>query len=106
MIEAKLEYDDHKNRRTTIRVHDNELFQSEAKLASVLIEKWGMVQAVENGEDSSGRARMRLATPEEVIVRACDTAELALKTFREKGWVLNTPSLAEFEKFRDGISDD
>jgi hypothetical protein len=52
--------------------------------AREFISRWGMVAAVPDGEDSSGRAKVRLSTPEELVVRAFETAELFHKALEEK----------------------
>lgn len=63
----------------------------EAKLAITLIERWGMVAAKHDGEDSAGRACLTLQTPEELVERACKTAELAFAELERRGWMLHMP---------------
>lgn len=76
-------------------LHDTEAPNFEARLAIALVEKWGMVSGVEGGEDSSGRAKLRLMTPGEVVERAVATSELLAKTIREKNWMTIIPSFEE-----------
>ena len=64
----------------------------EATLASEMVMKWGMVSGMPDGEDSSGRHKLRLATPDELTTRAVETAELLLKKMNDKNWVLNLPA--------------
>ena len=65
---------------------------SEAVLAMNLIERWGMISAVEDGEDSAGRQRGRLQEPKEVVRRACEMAKLAFVIFESNGWMTPVPS--------------
>ena len=71
-----------------------------ARLALCLIEKWGMIVCDPmHGEDSSGRARMRLMKPGEVVDRACETAEIAIDHMHSLGWFSDLPTPQE--KARD-----
>jgi hypothetical protein len=65
---------------------------TEASLAINLIERWGLVAAKPDGEDSAGRAKLELLTPEELVNRACDTADLVLKECEARGWMLPIPA--------------
>jgi len=69
--------------RKAIIVHQTELLEDEAKLAMTMIEKWGMVMAIPDGEDSAGRQKLRIATPAELVKRAFETAALAMKHTRK-----------------------
>lgn len=86
------------NLRAEVMIGKTEAESLPARLAAVLIEKWGMVAALPDGEDSAGRSRLRLQTPKEVVDRACEVSELAITEFRERGWMLNIPNLEEAEK--------
>ena len=67
-----------------------------ARMACALIEKWGMVVCdTSNGEDSAGRARMRLMKPGEVVDRACATADIAIDRMHELGWFTAMPAPKE-----------
>lgn len=81
-----------------ITIHDTEVPIFEARLAVNLVEKWGMVSGVEDGEDKTGRAKMRLMTPAEVVERAITTSELLAKTIRGKNWMTVLPSWDEAQK--------
>ena len=78
-------------------VHESEHFELEGALAVVMIERWGMIAAVEDGEDSSGRSKLRALTPEELVTRAFDTAKLAMARAREAGLVLEIAPPVEHE---------
>ena len=71
---------------------DREKLEKEAWIAATLVEKWGMVQAYADGEDSAGLQKMRLATPEEVVDRAFACAELLMEVARRRGHVHVAPS--------------
>lgn len=90
MLESKVLEKYHDNE---LRVWETEHPEIEARMAMGLAERWGMVAAMADGEDSSGRAKLRLATPEEVVSRAVATAELLMKEMREKGWIFTSHSL-------------
>jgi len=78
---------------TEIVVYQQRAFDAEAELAAQMIERWGMSAAIEDGEDSAGRAKIRLLTPEELVQRACETAEQAMEEFNKRGWILDLPEL-------------
>ncbi len=90
-----------RNSMRKLVVHDTEHPGMEARLALVLIERWGMVAGEPDGEDSTGRAKLKLSTPEQVIDRACSTAALALEAFRARGWMVDGPDIAELHKADD-----
>ena len=65
--------------------------QMTARLAIECIGRWGMVVGTPDGEDSSGRMKMRHMTPDELVERACIVSEKAIKKFEEKNWLLDVP---------------
>lgn len=80
-----------------ISIHSTEHLIQEARIAVSLVERWGMVQAKDGGEDSSGRARLELMPVDEVVARACDTAALLMAEVRNRNWVVPVPSWEEVE---------
>lgn len=58
-------------------------------LAVEMAIKWGMICATPDGEDSSGRAKMRPLTPEELAVRVVDCAQALTDELRKRGLVLD-----------------
>lgn len=86
-----------RNSHNQIVLHETEHANMEARIAIALMERWGMVAAMEDGEDSAGRAKLRLSTEEEVVKRACDCAEMAVEEFRRRGWMVPGPSWDELE---------
>jgi hypothetical protein len=78
--------------------HETELPNAEARLAMLLIEKWGMVAAKSAGEDSAGRSMLVDLSPAEVVERACSIAEKALAAFRERNWIVIAPDISELQR--------
>lgn len=76
-------------------IHEREHPSFEARIAVDLCERWGMVAATPDGEDSAGRAKVRNLTPREMVTRACDTASALVAEFRDRGWMTPLPSLAD-----------
>lgn len=72
-------------------LHDTQALQPVALFAIQLIERWGMIAAAPDGEDSAGRAKMRLLASEEIVARACQTALIAFEQFAHKDWLLDLP---------------
>lgn len=75
----------------------------EGRLACYLVERWGMVAGVEDGEDSAGRAKIRLTTPDELVARALEVAEKTTKAIREKGWTIHVPFPTGYTLDVDGV---
>ena len=97
------------NDKPEMIVLSGEHLQYEARLATALIERWGMVMGAVDGEDSAGRQKLALMSPEDVVARACDSAALAMKEFRNRGWILEVPTIDEARKIlaeRDDVDDD
>ena len=72
-----------------------------ARLASALVERWGMVAGEVDGEASTGRAQMRLQTPEELVTRACDPAERLYAELERRDWLVDIGELPKREKRGD-----
>lgn len=66
-----------------------------AAFAMVCIEKWGMVAAACDGEDSAGRAKLRAMTAQEVVQKACSVADEAFTQFKSRGWFTAIPTIQE-----------
>ena len=63
-----------------------------ADLAKHIVERWALVAAIPDGEDSAGRQKLRLPDPLELAKRACDIAEETWTEFESRGWVLRIPA--------------
>ena len=96
MIETKVNEKYAETYRFT--AHENEHPEAEAKLAFEFIKRWGLVMAADDGEDSVGRQKFRLATPQELIDRAFSIAHLAMDKARSTGLIHQGPTLADLEK--------
>lgn len=70
----------------------------EARFAMACIERWGMVAAEVDGEDSAGRSKLRRLTVEEIVTHACDTAQCAYEEFETRGWILSLPGYEEIRE--------
>ncbi len=65
-----------------------------------MITKWGMIATCPDKEDSSGRAKVRLLTPEELVERAMETTKLALSRLIDTGHVEDVnPASEEYKSF-------
>src|SRR6185369_14411497 len=64
---------------------------SRATLAMALIERWALVAAKEDGEDSAGRQNPALTSPVELVELACQIADLTITEFEHRGWLLDLP---------------
>ena len=81
--------------RPNITLYERETPSFEARIALSMVEKWGIVAATTDGEDTAGRAKLRPLTPAELVERACTTADLLATELRTRGWMLELPSLEE-----------
>jgi len=70
-------------------------------LLTALLEKHAMVAAAPDGEDSSGRQRLRLSTPAELVARCAELVELSYSTAREKGWLVEIIRPSETDEEKD-----
>lgn len=94
------------------KIHKKEVFayQEEqpdpvAQLAFDIIKQHAMVSAMPDGEDTSGRQKLRLPTPDEFVRRAFNIAETAFCEAMERGLLVKTPDLSEIIDTRDGTDD-
>ncbi len=72
-------------------IHQAELTGQEARYALAMIERWGMIMGAADGEDSAGRMKLRIMTPDELVERAFAVTEAAFAKARELGWMIDTP---------------
>lgn len=79
---------------STVTVYKTAVPYPQAELAERLIHHFGVVAAATDGEDSAGRAKLKLLSPEEVVARACQIAELAHLEFQKRDWLLKLPALS------------
>lgn len=96
--------DGYRNRDVKVMAHRTEAPTSEGELAMRLVERWGMIMATPDGEDSSGRQKIRAQTPDELVDRALAVSKTLFERMRSSGNVIAIPSLQEIEKSFDGES--
>jgi len=94
MIESKL-FDDVNRADNRVAVHNREMLEMEAAFAADMVARWGMVATIPDGEDKSGRTKVRCATPVELVYRACVTSELLFAEFKRREWIHITPSVLD-----------
>jgi hypothetical protein len=92
MIEVGL-LDEMRNYRKKFVAHALVEPDIRARMAMDLVAKWGLVAAIPDGEDSYGRSKLRLSTPEEMVDRAVETVDLLMIAFKQNGWMVDCPSL-------------
>jgi len=74
-----------------VRITASEMSLREADLARAFIERWAMVVAVPDGEDSAGRQKLRMLTTDELVAKACDVAETFSREIERRGWLVELP---------------
>ncbi len=79
-------------------IHARQAASDEAKFMMAIIERWAMVAATPDGEDSAGRAKLGHLPIEDMVVRAADIAERTFKEITSRGWLIQIPSLAQCEE--------
>lgn len=72
-------------------IHSTRMFYSVADMAVEFAKHFAIVAATPDGEDSAGRAKLRLSTPAEVVQRSCDIAEGLWNEFESRGWMFEVP---------------
>jgi len=88
---ALIDRDPMRGNYTDIKRVQTEAHHTVGQIAIGLVAQWGMVMGHPDGEDSSGKSKLRLMTPEEVVARACDTAQLLCEELHKRDWILSLP---------------
>jgi len=83
------------NEERVIMVHGKLAADSIASFAFQIIERFAMVAAQPDGEDSAGRSKLELLPTDKVAIRAFDIAEAAYAEAEKRGHLLRFPSLYE-----------
>lgn len=81
-----------------VALHKPRLRIDEANFAMALVERWGIVAARPDGEDTAGRQQLRDMKPTELAKEACDIAEATFTEFHERGWFVELPNIATVEE--------
>lgn len=63
----------------------------QAAFAMDLMKHLGICAGRPDGEDSTGRQKGALLSPDEVVTRACSIADIAWQEFQKRGWILDIP---------------
>lgn len=105
-FESRLVFDDYRNRKAKLEYQELEIANFEARLASNLIERWGVVVGMPDGEDSAGRQQGRLMTVEELVDRSVQTAAQAIEAFRKQGWMHKLPTFVDKDVFEASGSEE
>jgi hypothetical protein len=61
------------------------------RVAIKLAEHFGIVAAMPDGEDSAGRMKLRLLTPDEVVDRSIAISERLCEQINARGWLIDVP---------------
>lgn len=94
-----------KEKEPHVMAHNTEILTPQADFARDLIARWGMVSALDDGEDSSGRHKLKLMPPHEVVSRAIETSDLMYKAFADNNMLIQVPTLDEMQKIADKAED-
>lgn len=65
------------------------------KLATDLARQIAICLGDQDGEDSSGRAKLKLMSPEKIAKHACDVAQCMAEEFDRRGWFVDVPVLPD-----------
>jgi hypothetical protein len=79
---------DYSKPKPFVSIHPKEGLNAEAAYAMHLAERFALIAGEDDGEDSAGRQKLRLATPIEVVKRACNIAELMFIELRRRNWTV------------------
>lgn len=85
--------DRYSNSRQDYILHETEILSQEAAFTCDLLKQFGIIAGTDNGEDSSGRAKMTYVDVDFIVDRAVSISEKAFARFREKGWITDGPSI-------------
>ena len=72
-----------------------------AQFVLALVERWAMVAATDDREDSAGRAALRLMSVSEVVNRAVAISAKTFEAIEEKGWFIEVG--LESDLFEEGV---
>jgi len=84
-----------------VATYSTEILTTRAKFVQELITRWGMVQAVDDGEDSYGRHKLKLMSPKEVVDRAIEITALMYDALAEHDLLITAPTFDELKKTFD-----
>jgi hypothetical protein len=88
-------YGGYENLGAKVQITQTEVPSAEARLAIALIERWGMVVGIPDGEDTAGRSKLNLMRPSQIVERAFITAQLTYQEIEKRGWFVKCPTMEE-----------
>lgn len=72
-------------------LHFLEMPNQEANFALQLLERFGLIAGRDDGEDSTGRAKLQLLPVAETVARAFDLSAEAFRVMRERSMLVDLP---------------
>lgn len=83
---------------THITVYSTVVSNMRGNLALKLIERWGLITGIADGEDSAGRAKINQEPINDLVKRAFECADKAYNELEKRDWLLNIPAPKVKEK--------
>lgn len=77
---------------TEIKISRSMIVNAEADFAMELMRHLAIAIGHPDGEDSAGRAKLRLMTPQEISNRACEISRCAFDEFEKNDWLVALPA--------------
>lgn len=105
MIKVRVENDGYSGKKTVV-TYTTETPDDVAQFAMQLIDRHANVAGHEDGEDSQGRSKLRLQTPEELVERSFKIAQLTFAMARARGHMLTLPDLNELNAKYDAAQEE
>jgi hypothetical protein len=72
-------------------IHKTAMPHTVGLVALDIVKAHAMIAAIPDGEDSAGRAKLRLPTADELTTRACDIAAEMWIQFQKRDWMFDVP---------------
>lgn len=94
---AILAHGQFRNRETQVTIAHVAVLTPKGDMLRRLVERWGMVMARPDGEDSHGRSKVGVMPVEEMVARAADTVDEMYRVIEERGWSVDLPTPLEAE---------
>lgn len=86
-------------RRSFSEVHtiSRTALTTKGRMAWDLMQRFALIAGKLDGEDSTGRAKLDLLPPDQVVARACEITELAWAEFEKRDWMQALPPVQKFQ---------
>jgi len=79
--------------RESLVVHAKKLPDCRGRYAMDILERFATIMADEDGEDSSGRQKLKRMKAKEVVKIACDISNELFKELENRKWLLDSPKI-------------